>query len=77
MSWSPDPFGPPASPAPVTFTATTTAAVSAGFAIEILLGIATLGVLIFMCRNGAGGRKVPSASAMGDVYSGLPSVDGI
>lgn len=75
MAWSPDPFGPAQAPAAVTFTAGTTAAVSAGFAIEILLGIATLAVLIFMCRGGAGGgRKQVSSAAIGDVYSGLPSV---
>lgn len=73
MAWSPDPFGPPSVPAPVTFTAGTTAAVSAGFAIEILLGIASLVILILIWRGGAGGRKGASAAAMGDVYAGLPT----
>jgi hypothetical protein len=78
MGWSPDAFGAPPAPAAVTFTAGTTAAVSAGFAIEILIGIATLSLLVVIVRGGiGGGRKQASAASMGDVYSGLPSVDGL
>jgi hypothetical protein len=78
MAWQPDAFGAAPAPAAVTFTAGTTAAVSAGFAIEILIGLATLALLIVIVRGGlGGGRKSATAASMGDVYSGLPSVDGI
>ena len=73
LAWSPSPFGPPPASAPVTFSNTTTAAVSAGFAIEILLGIASLAVLVSIWRGQGGGRKQVTAASMGDIYSGLPA----
>ena len=64
-AWSPPSSG-------VTFNNETTAAVSAGFALAILLGIANLAFVIILWRRGGGGFKGVTTAAIGNVYEGLP-----